>query len=321
MNQQPTRIVISLTSYPPRIRTVHLVIESLLAQTVKPWKIVLWLAEEEFPEREQSLPSELVSLTNDVVFEIDWCENIRSYKKLIPALKKYPDCAIATCDDDIYYPPDMLERVLQAHIASPDYILSMWVRIVTARNGVVQSFLDWLPTWIGGQNQATASTDNYLLGGSPTLYPPHSFNKLVFDMELAKELCPHQDDLWFWAMAVLNRRMIRGVSCRGYAPQMLPGTQSQALWSNNQRGGNDMAIKRLFARFPELKNRLMLSHRPLPKEARHFGGLLCSKREGSRVFSVRLNIPFFQMKYSEDFSTLTYYILKIPVYCKRLTCR
>ena len=80
MNTDLQKVIISLTSYPPRIKTVNKVIKSLLAQTVKPWKIVLWLADEEFPRREESLPAELIALTNGTNFEIDWCENIRSYK-------------------------------------------------------------------------------------------------------------------------------------------------------------------------------------------------------------------------------------------------
>ena len=321
MNHTMTKVIISLTSYPPRIKTVNQVIKSLLAQTVKPWKIVLWLAEEEFPEREKSLPSELVVLTKDTNFEIDWCENIRSYKKLIPSLRKYSDCIIVTADDDILYPADTLERLLNVHQATPDVILSMWVRIITAKKGVIQPFLNWLPTWINGQSSASASTDNYLLGGSPALYPPHCLDKRVLDTNLAQSICPNQDDLWFWAMAVLNGTKISGVSCKEYNLNIVQGTQEQALWTENQVGGNDMAIEHLLSYFPEIRDRLSLSHRPLPKNERHVGGLFKSSREGNRCFSFRLDIPLFQMKYNEDFSEIRYYLFKIPVYCKSLNDR
>ncbi len=310
-------VIISLTSYPPRIGTVDQVIRSLLAQTVKPWKIVLWLAREEFPGGEASLPVELVALTRGTNFEIDWCENIRSYKKLIPALRKYPDCDIVTADDDIIYPPDALERLVVAHKESPADILSMWVRVITAKDGIVQPFLDWLPSWIGGQSRAPASFDNYLLGGSPAYYPAHCLHDQVLDMKTAQKVCPNQDDLWFWAMAVLNGRKIRGVSCKDYSLKMLEGSQEHSLWNMNKAGGNDQTIKRLFATFPKIKERLSLTHRPLPSSARFCGGLIRSVREGNRSFSVRFNIPLFQMKYNEDFSTLTYFILKIPVFRRR----
>ncbi|MBQ7178848.1 MAG: hypothetical protein IJS08_15640 [Victivallales bacterium] len=319
MNTQAQSVIISLTSYPPRIKTVDKVIKSLLSQTIQPWKIVLWLAEEEFPEREKSLPGELVALTRETIFEIDWCKNIRSYKKLIPSLRKYPDNVIVTADDDILYPPDTLERLLQAQQTVPNTILSMWVRIITAKGGVIQPFLNWLSTWKNGQCSAKASTDNYLLGGSPTLYPPHCLDERVFDMKLAQSICPNQDDLWFWAMAVINGTKIEGVSCKGYYLKILQGTQEHALWTDNQVGGNDMAIARLFSAFPEIRNRLSLSHRPLPENARHIGGLFKSSREGNRGFSFRLDIPLFQIKYNEDFSEINYYIFKIPIYHKQLS--
>jgi len=317
MKSEVAKIVISLTSYPPRIKTVNLVIKSLLNQTVMPWKIVLWLAEEEFPEREASLPAELVALEKGTCFEIDWCENIRSYKKLIPALRKYPDCDIVTADDDIIYPPDALERLVVAHRESPADILSMWVRIITAKDGIVQPFLDWLPTWIGGQNRASASFDNYLLGGSPAYYPAHCLHNQVLDMKTAWEVCPNQDDLWFWAMAVMGGCKIRGVSCKDYSLKMLEGSQEYSLWSENKEGGNDIAMERLLSRYPEIMKKLSLLHSPMPKEKRCLGGLIKTVREGNRMFAARLNIPLFQMKYSEDFSLLTFYILKIPVFRRR----
>lgn len=63
MNSESTKVIVSLTSYPPRIKTVDQVIRSLLAQTVKPWKIILWLANKEFSEGETSLPAGLVNVT------------------------------------------------------------------------------------------------------------------------------------------------------------------------------------------------------------------------------------------------------------------
>lgn len=52
------KIVVSLTSFPARIKKVHIVIESLLNQTIKPDKIILWLSKEQF-EHYYVLPSKL----------------------------------------------------------------------------------------------------------------------------------------------------------------------------------------------------------------------------------------------------------------------
>jgi hypothetical protein len=44
-------LIVSLTSFPPRIGKLHLVIQALLQQSLQPRKIVLYLSLEEFPER------------------------------------------------------------------------------------------------------------------------------------------------------------------------------------------------------------------------------------------------------------------------------
>ena len=319
MNATELPLIISLTSYPPRIRTVDFVIRSLLAQTVKPWKIVLWLARDEFPDGEASLPTELIALTRGTNFEIDWCENIRSYKKLIPSLRKYPDCCIVTVDDDLIYPQDMLERLVHAHRCAPMDIHALRVRVITAKSGAIQPFLDWLPNWIGGQGPVPASFDTHLIGFGGVLYPPNCLDSRVFDMTMANQLCPHQDDFWFWTMAVLKGTRIHGASCTGYSPHPVPGTEENGLWQRNvSNGGNDSCLRKLLASFPELRTRLLLDHPPLPKNIRVLGGLIKGSRESNRLFSLRLNIPLFQVLYNSDFSEIYYRLFKIPVWKQKV---
>ena len=77
-------IIISLTSYGKRIYDVYLTIESLMRQTIKPNKIILWLAEDEFSL--DNIPQTLKNIQKRGL-TIEFCEDIRSYKKLVPALK------------------------------------------------------------------------------------------------------------------------------------------------------------------------------------------------------------------------------------------
>ncbi|MBQ6972263.1 MAG: hypothetical protein IJP86_07890 [Synergistaceae bacterium] len=42
-------LMVSLTSFPARINTVHKTIHSLMLQDMKPNRIILWLTDEEFP--------------------------------------------------------------------------------------------------------------------------------------------------------------------------------------------------------------------------------------------------------------------------------
>ena len=51
-------VIVSLTSFPQRMYELHYTLYSLLTQTVKPAKVVLWLSYEEFPNREDDIPKE-----------------------------------------------------------------------------------------------------------------------------------------------------------------------------------------------------------------------------------------------------------------------
>ena len=77
MCKRDSEIIVSLTSYPARITTVHMTIMTLLNQKVKPDKVILWLAKEQFPKGMASLPKKLIALQN-VGLKIEWTHDIRS---------------------------------------------------------------------------------------------------------------------------------------------------------------------------------------------------------------------------------------------------
>ena len=80
-------LVVSLTSFPVRIGKLHRVIRGLLAQSLQPRKIVLYLSLEEFPDRACQRAH---GAENDR-FEIRFVEgNLRPYKKLLYALADFP---------------------------------------------------------------------------------------------------------------------------------------------------------------------------------------------------------------------------------------
>lgn len=67
----PPILIISLTSFPARISTLHITISSLLCQTKKPNMIILQLSEDEFPNKENDLPENLLKL-KEFGLTINW---------------------------------------------------------------------------------------------------------------------------------------------------------------------------------------------------------------------------------------------------------
>ena len=122
------QVIVSLTSFPQAIPYAVQAIRSILDGSLLPDKIVLYLDTQKFPEG--TLPQELEALkAESPIFEVRFDEaEIRSYKKLIPALKDFPNDIIVTIDDDIQYHPDMLSRLVKIHKQAPDAIIAHRVR-------------------------------------------------------------------------------------------------------------------------------------------------------------------------------------------------
>ena len=119
------KIIVSLTSWKKRIDNVPLVIESILHNTMKPAMIVLNLSEEEFPRKEEDLPSTIIELAEKGIIEIIWTPgNLKAFKKFIPTIKKYPTDAIIAIDDDFVYPDDFIETFVNKHKQMPGSPLS-----------------------------------------------------------------------------------------------------------------------------------------------------------------------------------------------------
>ncbi len=285
------QIIVSLTSFPARINIVVKTIKTLLTQTLKPDAVILWLAPEQFPNGEKDLPQELLDL-RQYGLTIDWYKDIRSYKKIIPTLKKYPNAIIITTDDDIYYAPDTVESLYKSYLEHKDEVHAHrcdWLKVVDAqpddsRSVIARSsgedskpltltlsqgegmtedvqskkkVIKWEKTreLYLDRHRGVASFHNRLTGYGAVLYPPNCFYKDVCDEELIKELIPTHDDVWLWAMATLNGYKTRLV--KGYSESInyVENSQQYGLCKINKKGVGmslDEAYEIMLNKYPQL---------------------------------------------------------------------
>ena len=114
---EPHRIIVSTTTYPGRVWTMHRVIKSILNGLLVPDKIVINLSYKNFKNGIESLPIELKNLANNDIVDFYFIENDNmAFKKLIPTLYRYPDAIISTIDDDIIYPKEYLKSVIDEYM-------------------------------------------------------------------------------------------------------------------------------------------------------------------------------------------------------------
>ena len=240
-------VVVSLTSYGNRIHDVHLAIESIMQQSLKPNRIVLWLAEDEF--KGKPLPVAL-QMQQERGLEIAYCEDLKSFNKLIHSLKAFPQSCIITIDDDSAYKPDVVEKMVNAHKTHSTEICANSMREVKyEKDGGLQPYKDW-------PHSVNKCPDNnmlaFFLGVGGVLYPPHCFTDEVFNKELFVAKCGKQDDVWFNAMRLLNSVKVIKVYTSNptgdFVP--LPATELDPLSKNNlYRGENDSVISAVYGHY------------------------------------------------------------------------
>lgn len=257
LNKSPRseKIIVSLTSYKPRINDVKYTIYSLLNQNFPPDKLILWLDEDSFPLREENLPRDLLELKN-FGLTIDWCENLRPYKKLIPALEKYPDDIIVTADDDLFYQPDWLEVLYNEHLKNPDYVIAHRAyRIRLNAQGNIYPYDNWYKEIVSAQ----LLYGNFFTSGAGALYKKNFFHNDILKREIFMKLTPFADDIWFWAMTVLNDTKIKIPSAaQRYLIYVDIDTQigGETLWAVN-RSKNDEQIRQVLEYYPVLLEKLI----------------------------------------------------------------
>lgn len=256
---EKSNIIVSLTSFPARINTVWLTITTLLNQTVKPKMVVLWLAKEQFPDKE-ALPPKLLELEK-CGLTIEFCEDLRPHKKYFFTLKKYPDADIITVDDDIFYPEDLIELLVGASNKNPGVVCCLWGGEIV---------LDDMKQ-IAPYNKWTGSTNNssypslYLMpvGCGGVLYPAHIFDGTdILNMDAIKKLCLNNDDLWLKSMCLMNEHKAVRVNKYSKINFSIVSTQNHGLhFDNVGNKKNDIAMKQIIKEYPGVERALASYYR------------------------------------------------------------
>ncbi|MFK5985115.1 MAG: hypothetical protein QM479_06790 [Pseudomonadota bacterium] len=248
-----SNLLISLTSHDIRIKSVFYAIESMGLGLSKPNRIILWLSHNDL----KKIPSSLQRLQKRGL-EIKSCEDIKSYKKLIPLTTIQNELSgidyIVTADDDIIFPKNWLNLFLANLNLNKKLILSQRARIIRFKNNQLDRYNNWPP--ISSQNNI-ANCLIFPTGVAGVCYPVSFLSVLKKEGEIYKEIAPKQDDVWFWAVALYSNYMPKFIHNKNLdILKLVPGSQSISLWSQNQLidniselTANDLAIEKVINKF------------------------------------------------------------------------
>ncbi|MCM1163783.1 MAG: glycosyltransferase [Muribaculaceae bacterium] len=257
-NSNP-QVVVSLTTFPAAAPYAAGAVKSVLRGTVLPDKVVLYLTHSEFEQAGIPVPQELLELERtEPRFEIrDYPTNIRSYRKLIPALIDFPDAIIVTIDDDVKYHRDMLRMLLELNSQYPDDILAHRAKRIL----LDKAYKKWPKyRWYAFlRKRIHRAYCNIQTGCAGVLYPPHSLEPTMLSPELFTSLAPTTDDIWFWGAAVTNGRRIIPVPFGLNKPKSLGKPKALSLKTTNFKTGTDRniaAFRAILEHFPAIRQKI-----------------------------------------------------------------
>ncbi len=190
----------TLTTFPDRINTVQYTIKSLFNQSLKPDRIVLWLAENEFQNIE--LPQSILDLENRGL-EIRYCENYYGHKRYYKLLGEQKDneCLIMF-DDDIIFPYHLIERLYDKWLQNKKCIICDRGQVLTFHNNKVVNPGRW--SCISKVGLHEPSFRILASPGGGCLIPPKALYKDASDVEKISEYALKTGDLWLMFMAAEN---------------------------------------------------------------------------------------------------------------------
>lgn len=233
------RIIVTLTSFPLRISKLWIVIESILRQSYKPDKIILWLSKEQFSSLD-CLPKILLDQRKRGL-DIRLVDgDLRSHKKYYYAFQEFPNDIIVTVDDDIIYRKSLIETLYKNHLINNSSIICMYAYEMQFDSfGTILPYKKWFTA-----NRLTHRNLFFGSGGG-TLFPPEVLYTDVTNINLALKLCPLADDVWLNAMVQINKTPVFKV-CDNNSILPVVNANDVTLASENQsRNRNDIQIQNI----------------------------------------------------------------------------
>lgn len=245
------KIIVSFTTYPARINTIDRCLEAMIRQTIKPDKIILYLAENQFPEKKLSI--DLTQYQEDG-FEIHWCqEDLGPHKKYYYAMQEFPEDIIITIDDDFWYPETLVEDLIRGYQKFPMCIIARCAHLITALpDGSIAPYAEW---YIRCEKYVNEPKMNlFAVGCGGILYPPKLLPGEVFNKTAILDFCWHGDDLWLKIME-LTRRIPTVLVTKWFNDRPMQEYKEDGLFANvNKDGGNDKTLAELLEYYNKLED-------------------------------------------------------------------
>ena len=251
-------ITVSLTTYPARINQAYVAVKSLMCQSIKADKIVLWLAESQFATA--PLPAKFDRLIKRGL-TVRYVDDLKSHKKYYYALQEQkPDELVITYDDDIIYEKDSIKKLILTHEKYPDCI-------VCNRGHKIEFDIDGIRPYKSWKVRFGEGVDHPVMNimpstGNGCLYPYGVIPQSAFDLNLCKQNAWTADDIWMRFNSINNGVFAVRTQKEVAVLVNVFSSQKTALRQiNDEQNENQKTVERLKRVFPEVEKKISQLYR------------------------------------------------------------
>ena len=242
--KESENFIVTMTSHSGRFHSLGSFFRNFELQELLPKHLILYLTQEDL----NLLETMDVYIPKFVSLRI--CEDLGPGKKLIPALRDFPDKKIITVDDDVVYPKDIIQRIVSYSLEFPlNIIAGRAHKVILGDDFTPKKYSEWEHKVSVFHNPSALL---FPTGVGVICYPPKSLHPDALDVDTYQQNCLFQDDIWFYIQAIragTKFRLLPGDNQYEYIPE----TQSTGLWeTRNSSGGNDLALQSLLSMYADL---------------------------------------------------------------------
>lgn len=208
---EEAEVVVSMTSYPARIKSAWISLETIFRQHYDLFAVVLVLTRSQFPTGK--LPKKIRHLERRGLVVI-WVEQDgKSADHIWPAYSRFRHARIVSVDDDKFFPRDLLAKLTAESDRYPGAVIGARGWEIAEVGGSLAFGVNWARA-----KRSTPSCLLFMPPGNGSLYPPRSLPELAGNYDIMRRVCPTADDVWFWAMALLEGTESRCLGMAAHRP-------------------------------------------------------------------------------------------------------
>lgn len=194
------KTIVTMTTWTKRINYASKAIFRFFkTQTVKPDMFYLWLAEEEFPNKEEDLPEELLLVCSGFNVHIKWTKQNEYCFKRWYVFPEHDNDIVISIDDDMFYDPRLIESVVEEYHKNPIPCVLHYRGcggLIEIKEGIKYTITN---------QRVKSSVRNYFIG--QCAFTPHSFPLETLNedvVKLRKKICPKCDESFLHPYLIKN---------------------------------------------------------------------------------------------------------------------